>query len=138
MWPFRRRRVDPFAARDDDYGPGVTRSASLPMSTPSQGNGNSFPTIYGERRHMTGIPGSPPDLRDIPSGCSFHPRCPLAFAACQTVLPLLRPATGPADGQQVACTLYDPRYATSALPTADVFAARYEAAYALGPGEGSA
>ncbi len=104
----------------------------------SYGMLNSFPTIYGERRHMTGIPGSPPDLRNIPSGCSFHPRCPLAFAACQTVLPLLRPATGPADGQQVACHLYDPRYATSALPTADDFAARYEAAYALGPGEGSA
>jgi len=104
----------------------------------SYGMLNSFPTIYGERRHMTGIPGSPPDLRNIPSGCSFHPRCPLAFAACQTVLPLLRQATGPADGQQVACHLYDPRYATSALPTADDFAARYEAAYALGPGEGSA
>jgi peptide/nickel transport system ATP-binding protein len=108
------------------------------MSTSSEGNRNSFPTIYGERRHMTGIPGSPPDLRNIPSGCSFHPRCPLAFAACRSVLPLLRPATGPADGQQVACHLYDPRYATSALPTADDFAARYEAAYALGPGEGSA
>jgi peptide/nickel transport system ATP-binding protein len=104
----------------------------------SYGMLNSFPTIYGERRHMTGIPGSPPDLRNIPSGCSFHPRCPLAFAACQSVLPLLRPATGPADGQQVACHLYDPRYATSALPRADDFAARYEAAYALGPGEGSA
>ena len=25
---------------------------------------------------LTGIPGSPPDLRDMPSGCRFHPRCP--------------------------------------------------------------
>src|SRR5262249_24351483 len=57
----------------------------------SYGMLNSFPRITGERRHMTGIPGSPPDLRNIPAGCSFHPRCPLAFSACHSELPLLRP-----------------------------------------------
>jgi peptide/nickel transport system ATP-binding protein len=91
---------------------------------------NSFPTIAGERRHMTGIPGSPPDLRSIPPGCSFHPRCPLAFPACRSELPLLRPATSPADEQRVACHLYDPRHSAD-LPTAQDFAAAYEAAYAL-------
>jgi peptide/nickel transport system ATP-binding protein len=104
----------------------------------SYGMLNSFPTIHGERRHMTGIPGSPPDLRNIPPGCSFHPRCPLAFAACRSELPLLRPAAGPADQQQVACHLYDPRFRAAELPTAAEFAARYEAAYASGPGERSA
>ena len=72
---------------------------------------NSFPTIHGPRRRMTGIPGSPPDLRNVPPGCSFHPRCPLAFAPCRSELPLLRPATSASEpGQQVACHLYDPRF----------------------------
>ena len=104
----------------------------------SYGMLNSFPTIYGERRHMTGIPGTPPDLRAIPSGCAFHPRCPLAFAACRSALPLLRPATGPADAQRVACHLYDPRYSSAEPPTAADFAARYQAAYAAASGEGGA
>ncbi|KQZ70398.1 ABC transporter ATP-binding protein [Nocardioides sp. Root151] len=28
------------------------------------------------------IPGAPPNLIDPPSGCKFHPRCPLAMAVC--------------------------------------------------------
>ena len=36
----------------------------------------SFPPLHGPRVRMTGIPGSPPDLIDPPSGCRFHPRCP--------------------------------------------------------------
>ncbi|HEX6799803.1 MAG TPA: ABC transporter ATP-binding protein [Ktedonobacterales bacterium] len=108
---------------------------SRPRHPYSYGMLNSFPTIYGERRHMTGIPGSPPDLRAIPAGCAFHPRCPMAFAACKSVLPLLRPAAGPTDVQQVACHLYDPRYSSAEPPTAAELAARYEAAYALSLGE---
>ncbi|HLZ23340.1 MAG TPA: ABC transporter ATP-binding protein [Ktedonobacterales bacterium] len=96
----------------------------------SYGMLNSFPTLYGPRRRMTGIPGSPPDLRNIPRGCSFHPRCPLAFAACRTDLPLLRAAALQDAGQLVACHLYDPRYTSAEPPTAQEFAARYEAVYA--------
>jgi peptide/nickel transport system ATP-binding protein len=51
---------------------------------------NSFPPMHGEWRKLTGIPGSPPDLRQPPSGCSFHPRCPQAFAPCPTDEPTLR------------------------------------------------
>jgi len=36
----------------------------------------SFPPLTGPVVRMTGIPGSPPDLADPPSGCRFHPRCP--------------------------------------------------------------
>ena len=32
--------------------------------------------LTGPRTRLTGIPGSPPDLRNPPSGCRFHPRCP--------------------------------------------------------------
>jgi peptide/nickel transport system ATP-binding protein len=37
---------------------------------------SSFPPLVGEIKRMSGIPGSPPDLGDPPSGCRFNPRCP--------------------------------------------------------------
>jgi peptide/nickel transport system ATP-binding protein len=85
---------------------------------------NSFPRLHGPRRLATGIPGSPPDLRTLPSGCAYHPRCPLAFAPCQTVVPQLRPIAAGSD-QLVACHLYDPAYRPSAPDTAEI-AAAYE------------
>src|SRR5712692_9325153 len=71
---------------------------------------NSFPSMHGPRRKMSGIPGSPPDLRAAPSGCAFHPRCPLAFDTCHAVLPLLQPMQEEDSEQTVACHLYDPRF----------------------------
>src|SRR6266852_1303418 len=67
---------------------------------------NSFPSMHGPRRKMSGIPGSPPDLRAAPPGCAFHPRCPLAIDACHKVLPMLRPAQAEQPVQLVACHLY--------------------------------
>jgi peptide/nickel transport system ATP-binding protein len=96
----------------------------------SYGMLHSFPTLYGPRRRMTGIPGSPPDLREPPAGCAFHPRCPLAFAPCATVLPRARASSPETPRQLVACHLYDSRYASGSLPTNTDFAARYEEAYA--------
>ncbi len=87
---------------------------------------NSFPTLHGPRRKMAGIPGSPPDLRTIPTGCTFHPRCPLAFSACDSVVPLLRPAIAEEPEQIVACHLYDPRFNATPPSPADL-AAKYEA-----------
>jgi peptide/nickel transport system ATP-binding protein len=48
----------------------------------------SFPALHGPRTRLTGIPGSPPDLRDAPSGCAFHPRCGYAMDICRTDLPV--------------------------------------------------
>jgi len=93
---------------------------------------NSFPTLRGPRRRMTGIPGSPPDLRDIPPGCAFHPRCPMAFEICNTNLPTLLPSTPGTPGtpgQLVACHLYDPRFNAAGVPTNHDFAAKYDATY---------
>ncbi len=90
---------------------------------------HSFPTLHGPRRRALGIPGSPPDLRAAPSGCAFHPRCPLASGACTTDLPLLHPLPAGSDSeaeQQVACHLYDPRF-TAVFPTTAAIAAKYEA-----------
>jgi peptide/nickel transport system ATP-binding protein len=73
---------------------------------------NSFPPMHGERARMTGIPGSPPDLRAVPSGCAFHPRCPHAMNRCPAEVPQLTALTpGPPDGaarREVACWLHDP------------------------------
>jgi peptide/nickel transport system ATP-binding protein len=95
----------------------------------SYGMLNSFPTIYGERRRMVGIPGAPPDLRAVPSGCSFHPRCPLAFAPCDRVIPMLRQPSAERPDLAVACHRYDPALSASPLPSDEEFAASYAAAY---------
>jgi peptide/nickel transport system ATP-binding protein len=42
----------------------------------TQGLLQSFPPLSGPLTRLTGIPGSPPDLRQPPRGCRFHPRCP--------------------------------------------------------------
>ncbi len=34
-----------------------------------------------------GLPGDPPSLGDIPTGCAFHPRCALAIASCSDAAP---------------------------------------------------
>src|SRR6185437_339006 len=86
---------------------------------------HSFPSLHGPRRRAMGIPGTPPDLRAAPTGCAFHPRCPFAFDACTTALPLLRPASA-GGAQQAACHLYDPQF-TAEPPTTAAIAATYAA-----------
>jgi peptide/nickel transport system ATP-binding protein len=75
----------------------------------SDGLLHSFPALRGPRRELTGIPGSPPDLRAMPSGCAFHPRCPKAFEPCADQSPVLAapPGTSSAtDNRTVACWLH--------------------------------
>ena len=61
---------------------------------------SSFPPLHGPRRPMTGIPGSPPDLRQLPSGCVFHPRCRFAIERCTAEVPQLESA---GTGRLAAC-----------------------------------
>ena len=82
-----------------------------PLHPYSDGLLHAFPPLRGERRELTGIPGSPPDLRSMPTGCAFHPRCPKAFDPCRSDLPRLGAPVDPADptpGQErsVACWLH--------------------------------
>jgi peptide/nickel transport system ATP-binding protein len=65
---------------------------------------NCFPPMHGERRPMIGIPGSPPDLRAVPSGCAFHPRCPWVMDRCRIDVPRLEPVSA---ARVVACWLHD-------------------------------
>jgi peptide/nickel transport system ATP-binding protein len=53
-------------------------------------------TVHGQSREteIEAIPGSPPDLRHLPPGCSFAPRCKFAIPACSAAFPPLA-AVGP-------------------------------------------
>jgi oligopeptide/dipeptide ABC transporter ATP-binding protein len=42
----------------------------------------SIPTVEAGVRKLKVIPGFPPNMTDLPSGCSFHPRCPYRFEKC--------------------------------------------------------
>jgi len=65
----------------------------------------AFPDVRADRRDLGTIPGQPPDLRNPPAGCRFHPRCPAALEACRSEVP---PEVRFADGVRVACHLYPP------------------------------
>jgi oligopeptide/dipeptide ABC transporter ATP-binding protein len=43
----------------------------------------SRPRLDAERGRLVAIEGSVPDALHQPSGCAFHPRCPLALARCR-------------------------------------------------------
>ena len=63
-----------------------------------------FPPMHGARVPMEGLKGSPPDMRDLPAGCAFHPRCPWAIPRCHQDIPKLAPLDGSA--REVACWLH--------------------------------
>jgi peptide/nickel transport system ATP-binding protein len=64
----------------------------------------SFPPLHGPRQPLSGIPGSPPDLRQPPPGCAFHPRCRFVMDRCRTDVPPLLPLR---EGRSAACWLQD-------------------------------
>lgn len=56
------------------------------------------------RHKRTILQGDPPNPINLPSGCRFHPRCPLAFERCPQVDPSLRPVS---EGHEAACLLVE-------------------------------
>jgi peptide/nickel transport system ATP-binding protein len=75
------------------------RLFAAPMHPYTQHLIASLPRI-GDAGHRKSLAGSPPNLADPPSGCRFHPRCPLARDVCrQSAPPII--AAGP--GHRVAC-----------------------------------
>jgi oligopeptide/dipeptide ABC transporter ATP-binding protein len=77
------------------------------------------PRAPGEQANRTILTGETPDATSIPTGCRFHPRCPLAFDRCPIEAP---PLFDVGNGQQSACWLAEGGRslpvmpATSALP----------------------
>ena len=72
---------------------------------------SSFPRLRGPRVELSGIPGSPPDLRDPLPGCPFAPRCPQAREACGSVEMALQALPGGNAEHRTACP-----FTTAAAP----------------------
>jgi peptide/nickel transport system ATP-binding protein len=84
---------------------GETRAVfDTPAHPYSKGLLEAFPSIRGQRVALTGIPGSPPDLANVPSGCRFEPRCPSAMQRCSSDGPLLYEVSG----VKARCLLHEP------------------------------
>jgi peptide/nickel transport system ATP-binding protein len=64
---------------------------------------DSFPSVYGPKLLVEGIPGNPPDLTRLPPGCNFEPRCPKAMPRCAGTAP----AQYEVDDALVRCLLYE-------------------------------
>ncbi|WP_176084743.1 oligopeptide/dipeptide ABC transporter ATP-binding protein [Martelella sp. HB161492] len=65
--------------------------AAVPVSSPAA------------RQARSAAEGDLPDAANVPSGCSFHPRCPFARERCLTEVPHLRDV---GNGHQAACHFY--------------------------------
>lgn len=92
-----------YAGRLVEIGPAHQLYAS-PLHPYTKALRDSFPPLYAPLHEMHGLPGTPPDLRHLPDGCRFAPRCPLVMEQCRHTDPrLLR-----IGDVQVACLLHDP------------------------------
>jgi peptide/nickel transport system ATP-binding protein len=95
---FSDRLMVMYAGQIDELG--ATRTVfDRPLHPYTQGLLDAFPSIHGPRVPLKGIPGNPPDLALIPTGCRFHPRCPHAVERCTVIAPDLYPV----DGDLVRC-----------------------------------
>lgn len=63
---------------------------------------SAIPTLRRRKRHKINLSGEPPNPIDVPTGCPFHPRCPVASERCRIETPSLRRAQ---DGRLAACHL---------------------------------
>ncbi|MDH5405909.1 MAG: ABC transporter ATP-binding protein [Candidatus Aminicenantes bacterium] len=79
---------------------------SVPRFSPSRG-------MKGKKK-LKGIEGMVPDLLHLPSGCSFHPRCPQRVALCEREIPSLFQVN---KEQRVSCFLYGSQSVSAGEPT---------------------
>lgn len=83
---------------------GVEDLFANPLHPYTQGLMRAIPMIGRPLERLETIPGSVPDLIYPPSGCRFHPRCPMALDRCEVEKPELI-HTG--KDHTVACHLYE-------------------------------
>jgi peptide/nickel transport system ATP-binding protein len=100
---FSDRLMVMYAGQLTELGPTST-VFSTPRHPYARGLLEAFPSIRGPKVTLLGIPGQPPDLAKVFSGCRFQPRCTVALPECSTTEPDLYLD----DGTLVRCIRYDP------------------------------
>jgi oligopeptide/dipeptide ABC transporter ATP-binding protein len=100
-----------YAGRVVEQGP-VSQIFSTPVHPYTKALLGSIPRMTDNREQLTAIEGQPPDLASLPPGCSFAPRCPMAFGRCREEAP---PEFAVGQGRTARCWL--------AVPNADANAA---------------
>ena len=100
-----------YAGRAVEYGPGkeILTHPEMPYTW---GLLSSVPDLFGDpEAELEPIPGAPPSLVNLPSGCSFNPRCvhkdKVPGDLCTTALPELTPG-GRGESHLKRCHLVDP------------------------------
>jgi oligopeptide transport system ATP-binding protein len=64
---------------------------AAPAHPYSRGLMSSVPRLIGDLSRLQSIPGVPPSLVSLPTGCAFHPRCPYVIERCVAERPRLMP-----------------------------------------------
>jgi oligopeptide/dipeptide ABC transporter ATP-binding protein len=93
-----------YAGRVVEQGP-VSRIFSTPAHPYTRALLGSIPRMTDNREQLTAIEGQPPDLSALTPGCSFAPRCPMAFARCRVETP---PEFAVDEGRTARCWLAAP------------------------------
>ena len=92
-----------YSGRIAEIGP-VQDVVRNPLHPYAKGLMGAIPTLAGDAtKRLVQIPGAMPRLSAIPPGCSFNPRCAMAFERCR----IERPEPIRRGSQAVACHLYD-------------------------------
>ena len=93
-----------YAGRIVEFGP-KEQIFDSPHHPYTWGLLGSIPKLDADRDEpLIPVSGRPPSLINLPTGCSFHPRCPYVREAHKKVEPTLEPINGD-EGHRVACLL---------------------------------
>ena len=88
-----------YGGRVMESGP-VDALFAKPRHPYTQGLLEAVPRLDRDDEQLPSIPGDPPDMNRLPSGCPFAPRCPRAVERCRSETPALKPDSS---GRRVAC-----------------------------------
>jgi peptide/nickel transport system ATP-binding protein len=109
-----------YAGNAIEHGP-VEKILGSPLHPYTWGLLESIPALTGNPAPLHPIPGTPPSLLAVPSGCAFHPRCEFRDRVpgdmCRTLRPELIPRTADLD-RASRCHLKEPDrvFETEVLP----------------------